>query len=155
MMTSKSTPSLNEAITRRTKRSTAGINSRYNQTPSSSPKTIQKSAGKSSKSSKSTPLNVNAKIFSSKSICTSGNKSAKEVQTLLLEEIKQLESRLEKQISKTNVLEKELEGLKKENSFLKTEFQSQMNNIKLIISKNNDNDITVMILVLLKIQIMN
>ena len=58
MMTSKSTPSLNEAITRRTKRSTAGINSRYNQTPSLSPKTIQKSAGKSSKSSKSTPLNV-------------------------------------------------------------------------------------------------
>ena len=98
-MTSKSTPSLNEAITRRTKRSTAGIKSRYNQTPSSSPKTIQKSSGKSSKSSKSTPLNVNAKIFSSKSICTSGNKSAKEVQILLLEEIKQLESRLEKQIS--------------------------------------------------------
>ena len=86
---------------------------------------LQKSAGKSSKSSKSTPLNVNSKIFSSKSICTSGNKSAKEVQTLLSEEIKQLESRLEKQISKTNVLEKELEGLKKENSFLKTEFQSQ------------------------------
>ena len=112
-MTSKSTPSLNEAITRCTKRSTAGINSRYNQTPSLSPKTIQKSAGKSSKSSKSTPLNVNSKIFSSKSICTSGNKSAKEVQTLLLEEIKQLESRLEKQISKTNVLQKELEGLKK------------------------------------------
>ena len=70
------------SITRRTKRSTAGINSRYNQTPSSSPKTIQKSAGKSSKSSKSsksTPLNVKAKIFSSKSICTSGNKSGKEV----------------------------------------------------------------------------
>ena len=54
-------------------------------------------------------VNVNAKIFSSISICTSGNKSAKEVQTLLLEEIKQLESRLEKQTSKTNVLEKELE----------------------------------------------
>ena len=163
MMTSKSTPSLNEAITHRTKRSTAGINSRYNQTPSSSPKTIQRSAWKSSKtskSSKSTPLNVNAKIFSSKSICTSGNKSAKEAQTLLLEEIKQLESRLEKQISKTNVLEKELEGLKKENSFLKTEFQSQMNNIKLIINKNNDISLSIMILTvmtlaLLKIQIMN
>ena len=139
-MTSKFTPSLNEAITRRTKRSTAGINSRYNQTPSLSPKTIQKSARKSSKSSKSTPLNVNAKIFSSKSICTSGNKSAKELQTLLLEERKQLESRLEKQISKTNVLEKELEGLKKKNSFLKTEFQSQMNNIELIINNNNNNN---------------
>ena len=120
---------------------TGGINSRYDQTPSLSPKTIQKSAGKSSKSSKSTPLNVNAKIFSSKSICTSGNKSAKEVQTLLLEEIKQLESRLEKQISKTNVLEEELKGLKKENSFLRTEFQSQMNNIELITNKNNNNDI--------------
>ena len=85
-MTSKSTPSLNEAITRRTKRSTAGINSRYNQTPSSSPKTIQNSAGtlsKSSKSSKSAPLNVNANISSSKSICT----SAKEVQTLLSKEM--------------------------------------------------------------------
>ena len=111
-MTSKSTPSLNGAITRRTKKPTAGISSRYNQTPSSSPKTIQKFAGKlskSSKSSKSTPLNVNAKIFSSKSICTPGNKSAKKVQTLLLEEIKQLESRLEKPITKTNVLERELE----------------------------------------------
>ena len=59
----------------------------------------------------------------------------------MLEEIKQLESRLENQIFKTNVLEKELEGLKKENSFLKTEFQSQMNNIEFIINKNNNNDI--------------
>ena len=56
----KSTPSLNEAITRHTKRSTAGINSRYNQTPSLSPKTIQKSAGKSSKS---TPLNSPVKVY--------------------------------------------------------------------------------------------
>ena len=72
---------------------------------------------------------------------TSGKKSAKEVQTLLLEEIKQLESSLEKQILKTNVLEKELEGLKKENSFLKTGFQSQMNSIELIINKNYNNDI--------------
>ena len=109
-MTSKSTPSLNEAITRRAKRSTAGINSRYNHIQSSLPKTIQKSAGKSSKSSKSTPLKVNAKIFSSKSICISGNKSAKEVQTLLLKEIS-------------------------------NEFQSQINNIKLIMNKNNENNI--------------
>ena len=42
---------------------------------------------------------------------------------------------------KTNVLEKELEGLKKENDFLKTELQSQLNNIKFIINKNNDKDI--------------
>ena len=42
---------------------------------------------------------------------------------------------------KTNVLEKELEGLKKENDFLKTELQSQLNNIKFITNKNNDKDI--------------
>ena len=95
MMVAKSTPSLNEALIHRTKRSTAGIISRYNQTPYS----------------------------------------------LMLEEIKRLETRLENQISKTNVLEKELEGLKKENAFLKTELQSQLNNIKFIINKNNDKDI--------------
>ena len=38
MMAAKSTPFLNEVPIRRTKRSTAGINSRYNQTPSSSQK---------------------------------------------------------------------------------------------------------------------
>ena len=59
----------------------------------------------------------------------------------MLEEIKRLETRLENQISNTNVLEKELEGLKKENVFLKTELQSQLNNIKFIINKNNDKDI--------------
>ena len=58
-----------------------------------------------------------------------------------MEEIKRLETRLENRISKTNVLEKELEGLKKENAFLKTELQSQLNNIKFIINKNNDKDI--------------
>ena len=60
----------------------------------------------------------------------------------MLAEIKRLETRLENQISKTNVLEKELEGLKKENAFLKTELQSRLNNnIKFIINKNNDKDI--------------
>ena len=59
----------------------------------------------------------------------------------MLAEIKRLETRLENQISKTNVLEKELEGLK-ENAFLKTELQSRLNNnIKFIINKNNDKDI--------------
>ena len=58
----------------------------------------------------------------------------------MLEEIKRLETRLENQMSKTNVLEKELEGLKKENAFLRTELQSQLNNIKFIINKNNDKD---------------
>ena len=42
---------------------------------------------------------------------------------------------------KTNVLEKELDELKKENVILKTELQSQLNNIKLVINKNNEKDI--------------
>ena len=128
MMTSKSTPTLNGISTRRSKRSTAGINNRYNQTPSSIQKSSQKSA---QKTAKSTSLNVNATSFTSKNISTSS----------VLEEIKQLETRLENQIFKTNALEKELEGLKKENSFLKTELQSQLNNIKLTINKENNKDV--------------
>ena len=58
-----------------------------------------------------------------------------------MEEIKQLETRLENQIFKTNALEKELEGLKKENNLLKTELQSQLNNIKLTINKENNKDV--------------
>ena len=144
MMAAKSTPFLNEVPIRRTKRSTAGINSRYNQTPSS----FQKKSTR--KSSKSTPLHANAKNFTSKNSSTSENKSSFsesatkqsiDGHTLKLGEIKRLETRLENQISKTNVLEKELEGLKKENAFLKIEPQSQLNNIKFIINKNNDKDI--------------
>ena len=132
MMTSKSTPILNGISTCRSKRSTAGINSCYNQTPSSIQKSSQKSA---QKTAKSTSLNVNATSFTSKNISTSRNKSS------VLEEIKQLETRLENQIFKTNALEKELEGLKKENNLLKTELQSQLNNIKLTINKENNKDV--------------
>ena len=55
-----------------------------------------------------------------------------------MEEIEQLEARLDNQISKTNNLEKELEALKKENSFLKQELKSKLNNVKTLIDKNND-----------------
>ena len=75
------------------------------------------------------------------SFSESATKQSIDGHTLMLEEIKRLETRLENQISKTNFLEKELEGLKKENAFLKTELQSQLNNIKFIINKNNDKDI--------------
>ena len=68
MMTSKSTPTLNGISTCQSKRSTAGINSHYNQTPSSIQKSSQKSA---QKTAKSTSLNVNATSFTSKNISTS------------------------------------------------------------------------------------
>ena len=55
-MASKTTPSLNEVTKRQTKRSTAGINSRYTETSSPSCKL------------KSAPLNVNTKTFSKKNI---------------------------------------------------------------------------------------
>ena len=61
-MASKNTPSLNEATKLLTKRSTAGINSRYTKTPSQSRKL------------KSAPLNVNAKTFSKKNTITSEKK---------------------------------------------------------------------------------
>ena len=44
MMAAKSTPSLNEVPIRQTKRSTAGINSHYNQTLSSSQKKLMQRA---------------------------------------------------------------------------------------------------------------
>ena len=51
----------------------------------------------------------------------------------------QLETRLEKHISKTNMLEKELEELKQKNLSLKTEFKLQLDNIKLTINSGNIN----------------
>ena len=51
----------------------------------------------------------------------------------------QLETKLEKQISKTNMLEKELEELKQKNLSLKTEFKLQLDNIKLTINSGNIN----------------
>ena len=53
-MTSKTPPSLDEATKRRTKQSTAGINSWYTETSSPSRKL------------KSAPLNTNAKTFNKK-----------------------------------------------------------------------------------------
>ena len=57
----------------------------------------------------------------------------------MFKEIKQLGTKLEKQISKTNVLGKEPEELKQENLFLKTELKLQLDNIKLTISSSNNN----------------
>ena len=51
----------------------------------------------------------------------------------------QSETKLEKQISKTNMLEKELEELKQKNLSLKTEFKLQLDNIKLTINSGNIN----------------
>ena len=48
---------------------------------------------------------------------------------LMLKETKQLETRLENQLSKTNMLEK----------FLKTKLKLQLDNIKLTINSNNNN----------------
>ena len=44
----------------------------------------------------------------------------------MLKEIKQLETRLEKQISNTNALERELEELKQENLSLKSELKGEL-----------------------------
>ena len=59
--------------------------------------------------------------------------------TSLLKEIKHLENRLENQISKTNLLEEELDKLKQENLSLKTELKLQLDNIKLTINNDNNN----------------
>ena len=112
-MASKTTPSLNEAIKRRSKRSTAGINSRYTETPSPSSRKL-----------KSTPLNSTAKNSNKKNTITFEKKSSSfsgdiNSHTSLLKEIKHLETRLENQISKTNLLEEELDKLKQENLSLK------------------------------------
>ena len=58
---------------------------------------------------------------------------------LTVKEIKKFQIRLEKKISKTNMLEKELEELKQENVSLKTELKLQINNIKLTINSSNNN----------------
>ena len=58
---------------------------------------------------------------------------------LTVKEIKKFQIRLEKKISKTNMLEKELEELKQENVPLKTELRLQINNIKLTINSSNNN----------------
>ena len=63
----------------------------------------------------------------------------------MLEEIKQFETRLENQILKTNLLEKELYRLKQENVSLITEFKLQLNNIKLTINNNSNNKDTNML----------
>ena len=91
--------------------------SRYSETPSPSCKL------------KSASLNVNAKTFRKKNTITSERKSSPfsedmDSHALMLKEIKHLETRLEKQISKTNVLEKELEELKQENLSLKTKLKA-------------------------------
>ena len=133
-MASKTTPSLNEAIKRRSKRSTAGINSRYTETPSPSSRKL-----------KYTPLNSTAKNSNKKNTITSEKKSSSfsgdiDSLTSLLKEIKHLETRLENQISKTNLLEEELDKLKQENISLKTELKLQLNNIKLTINNDNNNN---------------
>ena len=56
-----------------------------------------------------------------------------------MKEIKHLETRLENQISKTNLLEEELDKLKQENLSLKTELKLQLGNIKLTINNDNNN----------------
>ena len=96
-MASKTIPSLNEAIKRRSKRSTAGINSRHTETPSPSSRKL-----------KSTPLNNTANNSNKRNTITSEKKSSSssgdiDSRTSLLKEIKHLETRLENQISKTNL----------------------------------------------------
>ena len=56
-----------------------------------------------------------------------------------MKEIKQLETSLENQISRTKVLQKELEELKNVKLSLKTELKLQLDNIKLTINSNNNN----------------
>ena len=90
------------------------------------------------------PLNVNRKTFNKKNNISSERKSSPfsedmDSNALMLKEIKQLETRLEKQISNTNVLEKELEELKHENLSLTTELKLQLANIKLTINSGNNN----------------
>ena len=58
---------------------------------------------------------------------------------LMLENINQLRTRLEDQISKTNALKKKLEELKHENLSLKIELELELDNIKLTINSNNNN----------------
>ena len=133
-MASKTTPLLNEAIKRRSKRSTAGINSRYTETPSPSSLKL-----------KFAPLNSTAKNSNKKNTITSEKKSSSssgniDSRTSLLKEIKHLETRLENPISKTNLLEEELDKIKQENLSLKTELKLQLDKIKLTINNDNNNN---------------
>ena len=57
-----------------------------------------------------------------------------------MKEIIHLETRLENQISKTNLLEEELDKLKQENLSLKAELKLHLDNIKLTINNDNNNN---------------
>ena len=79
---------------------------------------------------KSAPLNTYIKTFNKKNAITSEKKLSSfsediDSHALMLGEIKQLETRLENQISKTNTLEKQLEELKLKIFPLKTELKLQ------------------------------
>ena len=64
---------------------------------------------------------------------------------LMVKEIKQLETKLENQISKANTLERELEELKHESLSLKTELKFSLENIKLTVdSSNNHKDTNIL-----------
>ena len=94
---------------------------------------------------KSTPLNSTAKNSNKKNTITSEKKSSSfsgdiDSCTSLLKGIKHLETRLENQISKTHSLEEELDKLKQENLSLKTEHKLQLDNIKLTINNDNNNN---------------
>ena len=86
--------------------------------------------------SKTTP-SLNTIISEKKSSSFSGDIDS---HTSLLKEIKHLETRLQNQISKTNLLEEELDKLKQENLSLKTELKLQLDNIKLTINNDNNNN---------------
>ena len=79
---------------------------------------------------------------SAKNTITSEKKSYASSHALMLEEIKHLEIRLENQISKTNVLENELEELKKHNLSLKAELKLQLDSMKMTINSSNNNSDT-------------
>ena len=130
---SKSTPSLNEATKRQIKQSTAGINSPYTE------KTICISKVEIYF------INCLCEDLQQKNTITSEKKSYAFSDTLMLKEIKYLETRLENQISKSNVLENELEELKQHNLFLKAELKLQLDSIKMTLnSSNNNKDIKVL-----------
>ena len=99
----------------------------------------------SSRKLKSTPLNSTAKNSNKKNTITSEKKLSSisgdiDSRTSLLKEIKHLETRLENQISKTNLLEEELDKLKQENVSLKTKLKLQLDNIRLTINNDNNNN---------------
>lgn len=129
---------LNDGNIRRSKRSNAGVNSKYN-TPS--PIRARKSAPPNSfkknivSSQKDKPVNCNSPINIKK-----GDKV--DQFSKILEQVTNLESQLEKQISKTDILESEICALKLENEAQRRNFQCQLDNIKTFISgiMKKDND---------------